>query len=103
MRFARDRRPFLDTGLIAGLPPAFDKDLAVAPNGYGIVITHDLVRAFPSLPSCLLGWRSWEKLVGNDPVFWLKMQAAHDAWHAARSIDVHRIPALFARHRTEAA
>jgi addiction module HigA family antidote len=43
------------------------------------------------------------KLVGNDPVFWLKMQAAHDAWHAARNIDLTRIPTLVVRHRNEAA
>lgn len=33
-------------------------------------------------------------LVGNDPVFWLRMQAAHDAWHAAKRVDIKRIPTL---------
>lgn len=34
------------------------------------------------------------KLIGNDPEFWLRMQAAHDAWHAARDVDLKRIPTL---------
>jgi len=34
------------------------------------------------------------KLVGNGPAIWLRMQAAHDAWHAERDVDVSHIPTL---------
>lgn len=34
------------------------------------------------------------KLLGNGPDLWLRMQAAHDAWHAAREIDLDSIPTL---------
>jgi addiction module HigA family antidote len=34
------------------------------------------------------------KLFGNGPVVWLRMQAAHDAWHAERSVDVSGIETL---------
>jgi addiction module HigA family antidote len=34
------------------------------------------------------------KLFGDGTVVWLRMQAAHDAWHAEREIDVSRIPTL---------
>lgn len=34
------------------------------------------------------------KLLGNGPVVWLRMQAAHDAWHAERNVDVSNIPTL---------
>lgn len=36
------------------------------------------------------------KLFGDGPAVWLRMQAAHDAWHAAREIDVSSIPTLTA-------
>lgn len=36
------------------------------------------------------------KLVGNGPAIWLRMQAAHDAWHAEREVDVSAIPTLSA-------
>src|SRR3954453_15270029 len=32
------------------------------------------------------------KLVGNGPAIWLRLQAAYDAWHAEREVDVSRIP-----------
>ncbi len=34
------------------------------------------------------------KLVGNGPAIWLRMQAAYDAWHAEREVDVSAIPTL---------
>lgn len=34
------------------------------------------------------------KLLGNGPAIWLRMQAAYDAWHAERSVDVSQIPTL---------
>lgn len=34
------------------------------------------------------------KLFGDGPGIWLRMQAAHDAWHAEREIDVSMIPTL---------
>ena len=34
------------------------------------------------------------KFCGNGPDVWLKMQAAHDLWHAARSVDVSAIPTM---------
>ena len=34
------------------------------------------------------------KLFGNAPLVWIKMQGAHDAWHAVRQIDVSDIPTL---------
>jgi addiction module HigA family antidote len=34
------------------------------------------------------------KLVGNGPAIWLRMQAAHDAWHAEREVDVSGIPTI---------
>lgn len=34
------------------------------------------------------------KMFGNGPLFWMRMQAAHDAWHAEREVDVSEIPTL---------
>lgn len=34
------------------------------------------------------------KLFGNGPLLWTRMQAAYDAWHAEREIDVSNIPTL---------
>ena len=34
------------------------------------------------------------KLVGNGPAIWLRLQAAHDAWHAEREVDVSEIKTL---------
>jgi addiction module HigA family antidote len=34
------------------------------------------------------------KLFGDGPDIWLHMQAAHDAWHAEREVDVSNIPTL---------
>jgi addiction module HigA family antidote len=34
------------------------------------------------------------KFCGNGPEIWLRMQAAHDLWHAARSVDVTAIPTM---------
>ncbi|MEF2549495.1 HigA family addiction module antitoxin [Aurantimonas sp. E1-2-R+4] len=36
------------------------------------------------------------KLFGNGAAIWLRMQAAHDAWHAEREVDVSAIPTLTA-------
>ena len=36
------------------------------------------------------------KLFGNEPLFWIRMQGAYDAWHVAREVDVSKIPTLFA-------
>jgi addiction module HigA family antidote len=34
------------------------------------------------------------KLFGDGAVVWMRMQAAHDAWHAERNIDVSVIPTI---------
>ena len=34
------------------------------------------------------------KLLGNGPGLWLRLQAAHDAWHAEREVDVSEVPSL---------
>mgnify|MGYP005850335067 CR=1 FL=1 len=34
------------------------------------------------------------KLFGNGPALWLRLQAAHDAWHAEREVDVSTVPTL---------
>lgn len=34
------------------------------------------------------------KMFGNGPLMWIRMQAAYDAWHAVREIDVSGIPTL---------
>ena len=34
------------------------------------------------------------KLFGEGPGVWVRMQAAHDTWHAAREVDTSRIPTL---------
>jgi plasmid maintenance system antidote protein VapI len=34
------------------------------------------------------------KLFGDGAGIWLRMQAAHDAWHAEREIDVSNVPTL---------
>jgi antitoxin HigA-1 len=34
------------------------------------------------------------KLFGGGPESWLRMQAAYDAWHAERTVDVSNIPTL---------
>ncbi len=36
------------------------------------------------------------KAFGDGAGVWLRMQAAYDAWHAERSVDVSKIPALTA-------
>ncbi|MCA0206021.1 MAG: HigA family addiction module antidote protein [Proteobacteria bacterium] len=36
------------------------------------------------------------KLFGNEPLFWIRMQGAYDAWHASREVDVSGVPTLFA-------
>ena len=36
------------------------------------------------------------KLFGDGAEVWLRMQAAHDTWHAARAVDLSRIPTLVA-------
>jgi addiction module HigA family antidote len=36
------------------------------------------------------------KMFGTDPLFWIRMQGAYDAWHAAREVDVTGIPELAA-------
>ena len=35
------------------------------------------------------------KLFGNGAAFWLRLQAAHDAWRAEREVDVSAVPTLF--------
>ena len=34
------------------------------------------------------------KLFGDGPGIWLRLQAAHDAWHAEREVDVSNIPTI---------
>lgn len=34
------------------------------------------------------------KLFGDGPAIWLRIQAAHDAWHAARDVDTSAIPTI---------
>jgi addiction module HigA family antidote len=34
------------------------------------------------------------KLFGDGAAIWLRMQAAHDAWHAEREVDTSAIPTL---------
>ncbi|WFE73301.1 HigA family addiction module antitoxin [Roseinatronobacter sp. S2] len=34
------------------------------------------------------------KLFGNEPLFWIRMQGAYDAWHACRNVDVSGVPTL---------
>lgn len=34
------------------------------------------------------------KLFGDGPGIWIRMQAAHDTWHAERKVDVSAIPTL---------
>lgn len=36
------------------------------------------------------------KMFGDGAGVWLRMQAAYDAWHAERDVDVSRIPTLHA-------
>jgi addiction module HigA family antidote len=36
------------------------------------------------------------KLFGNHPLFWIRMQGAYDAWHAAREVDVSKVQPLVA-------
>ena len=36
------------------------------------------------------------KLFGNEPLFWIRMQGAYDAWHASRNVDVSAVPTLIA-------
>jgi antitoxin HigA-1 len=37
------------------------------------------------------------KMFGGDPISWVRMQGAYDAWHAARAVDVTAIPELRAK------
>ena len=34
------------------------------------------------------------KMFGDGAAVWLRMQAAHDAWHAEREVDTSKIPTL---------
>jgi addiction module HigA family antidote len=34
------------------------------------------------------------KMFDTDPLFWIRMQGAYDAWHAAREVDVSGIPTI---------
>ena len=34
------------------------------------------------------------KLLGNGPLFWIRMHGAYDAWHAERDVDVSAVPSL---------
>ena len=34
------------------------------------------------------------KLFGNQPLVWIRMQGAYDAWHAEREVDVSGVPTL---------
>jgi addiction module HigA family antidote len=36
------------------------------------------------------------KMFGDGAAIWLRMQAAYDAWHAEREVDVSKIPTLHA-------
>ena len=36
------------------------------------------------------------KLFGDGAGVWVRMQAGHDTWHAAREVDTSRIPTLVA-------
>ncbi len=36
------------------------------------------------------------KLLGNSPLFWIRMQGAYDAWHAEREVDVSGVPTIVA-------
>lgn len=36
------------------------------------------------------------KMFGGEPLAWIRMQGAYDAWHAAREIDVSAVPVLIA-------
>lgn len=36
------------------------------------------------------------KLFGNEPLVWVRMQGAYNAWHASRNVDVSAVPRLFA-------
>ncbi|MDQ7262123.1 HigA family addiction module antitoxin [Paracoccus sp. PS-1] len=36
------------------------------------------------------------KMFGGEPLAWVRMQGAHDAWHAAREVDVSSVPTLHA-------
>lgn len=36
------------------------------------------------------------KMFGDGPAIWLRMQAAYDAWHVVREVDVSNIPTLHA-------
>jgi addiction module HigA family antidote len=37
------------------------------------------------------------KMFGGDPISWVRMQGAYDAWHAERAVDVAGIPVLRAK------
>ena len=36
------------------------------------------------------------KLFSNEPLVWIRMQGAYDAWHASREVDVSAVPTLIA-------
>lgn len=35
-------------------------------------------------------------LFGNEPLVWIRMQGAYDAWYASREVDVSAVPPLIA-------
>jgi addiction module HigA family antidote len=50
---------------------------------------YDILRERKPVVAVRLG-----KLFGDGPGAWVRMQAAHDTWHAAREVDTSRIPTL---------
>ena len=36
------------------------------------------------------------KMFGGEPLAWVRMQGAYDAWHAAREVEVSAVPVLYA-------
>lgn len=90
----RERCPSHPGALLADILPATGKSKAEIASLLGISRQHlyDLLaERKPVSPhvAARLG-----KLFGDGAAVWLRMQAAHDAWHAEREVDVSGIPTL---------
>lgn len=74
--------------------PAIGKPKSEIANSLGISRHHldDILRG-ESPVSAAVAVR-FGKMFGNGPLMWMRMQAAYDAWHAVREIDVSGIPTL---------
>jgi addiction module HigA family antidote len=86
-----DRCPSHPEAVLGDIMPSLGKPKAEIARLLGISRHEILEQKKPVSPNVAarIG-----KLLGNGPAIWLRLQAAYDAWHAEREVDVSKIPTL---------